>query len=197
MKKQFSKVYQFYIFLDGISLPIWRRILVPETYTFWDLHVAIQDAMGWSDSHLHQFEIDHPKTGENIIIGIPDDEREGDTLAGWDTKIADYFSMDNRTAYYIYDFGDNWEHVIRLEDMLLRKENVEYPLCIEGESACPPEDCGGAPGYEQLLQTLNDPESDEYEDTIEWLGGDFDPDYFDPQDVHFDDPDERKKFALG
>ena len=199
MKNQYNKVYQFKITLEELDPPIWRKIQVPETYSFWDLHVAIQDAMGWTDSHLHQFEMSNLKTGGEVEIGIPDEEweDEGKTLAGWDEKIADYFSSKNPTALYIYDFGDNWEHSVVLEEILPRSEKTEYPLCLEGERACPPEDCGGAWGYVDLLETISDPDGEEYEDTIEWLGGDFDPEYFDPVDVYFDDPDERRKFALG
>ena len=197
MKKQFNQVYQFKITLDEISPPIWRRIQVPEIYSFWDLHVAIQDAMGWADSHLHQFEMINPKTGREMEIGIPDEEWEDQALAGWDAKIADYFTMKNNTAIYIYDFGDNWEHAVKLEKILPRDQKAEYPTCVEGERACPPEDCGGVPGYEELLMTISDPDDEEYEDTMEWLGDDFDPEYFDPLDVYFDDPDERRKMAFG
>ena len=80
MKKKFDKVFQFKITLKGIRPPIWRRIQIPETYTFWDLHVAIQDAMGWFDSHLHRFEILNPSTGMEEEIGIPDEEFEWDTV---------------------------------------------------------------------------------------------------------------------
>lgn len=197
MKKQYHQVYQFKITLEEIDPPIWRRIQVPETYSFWDLHVAIQDSMGWTDSHLHQFEIKNPVTGAEVEISIPDEEWEDESLAGWEVKIADYFSMKNPQALYIYDFGDNWEHTIKLEKILPRDEKVEYPICLEGERACPPEDCGGVWGYVDLLETISDPDNEEYEDTIEWLGDDFDPEYFDPVDVYFDDPDERRNFALG
>lgn len=197
MKNQFNQVYQFKFTLDEISPPIWRRIQVPETYSFWDLHVAIQDAMGWADSHLHQFEMINPKTGREVEFGIPDEEWGDEALAGWDVKIADYFTVKNNTARYVYDFGDNWEHTVKLEKILPRDQKLEYPTCVEGERACPPEDCGGIPGYEDLLMIISDPDDKEYEDTIEWLGDDFDPEYFDPLDVFFDDPEERRKLAFG
>lgn len=197
MKKQFNQVCQFKITLNEISPPIWRRIQVPENYSFWDLHVAIQDSMGWTDSHLHQFEMNNPKTGQEVEIGIPDEDWEDQALAGWDVKIADYFTIKNNVALYIYDFGDNWEHTVKLEKIMPRDEKIVYPTCLEGERACPPEDCGGIPGYEDLLMTISDPGDKEYEDTIEWLGDDFDPEYFDPLDVYFDDPDERRKLAFG
>lgn len=197
MKNQFNQVYQFKITLEEIDPPIWRRIQVPETYSFWDLHVAIQDAMGWTDSHLHQFEMTDPKTGSGVEISIPDEDWEDEALAGWEVKIADFFTLNNPSAFYIYDFGDNWEHRIVLEKIVPRAEETEYPICLEGERACPPEDCGGAWGYVDMLETISDPADEEYEDMIEWLGDDFEPEYFDPIDVYFDDPDERRKFALG
>jgi len=177
MGKEFSRVYQFKITLKGVRPPIWRRIQVPEFYTFWDLHVAIQDAMGWLDYHLHEFEIIKPSTGLEVNIGIPDDDFGREVLSGWKTKIAKYFSMRNRLSSYTYDFGDNWEHAVRLEKILPRDENMGYPRCIAGRRACPPEDCGGVWGYERLHEIINDPESDEYEETLEWVGGIFEPEH--------------------
>ena len=197
MKKKFDQVYQFKITLRDIKPPIWRRIQVPETYTFWDLHVAIQDAMGWSDYHLHEFEIADPSTDLMVNIGIPDEDFDREILPGWKQKIADYFSMGNRLAEYIYDFGDNWEHIIKLEKILPRDKNVDYPKCIAGKRACPPEDCGGIWGYENFLEIINDPDNEEYEDMIEWVGGEFDPEHFDVKEVSFDDPDKRRKIAFG
>lgn len=190
MKKRFDKVYQFKITLKGIKPPIWRRIQVPETYTFRDLHVAIQDAMGWENYHLHEFEIHHPSTGEKSRIGIPTEEA---TFFGYEIipehkqKIADWFSMENRTANYTYDFGDNWKHKIQLEKILPRDKNTEYPVCIAGKRACPPEDCGGIWGYEEFLEIINNPDHENHEEMLEWVGGEFNPEHFDVNEVRFDD----------
>ena len=199
MKKKYNQVYQFKITLEGIRPPIWRRIQVPETYTFLDLHVAIQDAMGWSDYHLHLFEVGDPSIGMKIEIGIPEKEfgEYGETLQERNKKIADYFSMENRTADYVYDFGDNWEHKIQLEKILPREKGVNYPVCIKGKRACPPEDCGGIWGYAELLEIIKNPEHEEHEEMLEWLGGEFDPEHFDREEVRFDDPDKRRKMAFG
>jgi hypothetical protein len=199
MKKKFNQVYQFKITLRDVKPPVWRRIHVPETYTFWDLHVAIQDAMGWEDAHLHEFEMRHPFEGEKVRIGIPDNDHISfvEIIPERKEKIADWFSMDNRVAEYTYDFGDNWKHQIRLEKILPREEGVTYPVCISGKRACPPEDCGGAWGYARFLEAIRNPEDEEHEEILEWIGGDFDPEYFDPEEVIFDDPDERRKFAFG
>ena len=198
MKKRFNRVYQFKISLRNINPPIWRCIQVPEIYTFWDLHVAIQDAMGWLDYHLHEFKVVDPSTGMKIDIGIPEEEYSefGETIPGWKEKIAEWFSKDNRKVDYIYDFGDDWVHNIELEDILPKEEGVLYPVCIEGKRACPPEDCGGIWGYERLLNIISDKNHEEYEEMIEWLGGGFDPENFDPKSVGFTDPEKRWKFAF-
>ena len=198
MKMKFKNIYQFKITLKGIKPPIWRRIQVPETYTFWDIHVAIQDSMGWSDYHLHQFEILDPSKGKKVLIGIPDEEFNcfTKTLPDWKQKISRYFSVENSKANYEYDFGDGWEHIVKLEKILPKDETISYPVCIAGKRKCPPEDCGSTPGYENILRLMNNPEDEEYESMIEWLGGRFDPEDFNFKDVTFDDPDERLKMAM-
>ncbi|MBE0428108.1 MAG: plasmid pRiA4b ORF-3 family protein [Nitrospirae bacterium] len=196
MKKKFNQVYQFKITLQGIKPPIWRRIQVPETCTFHDLHVAIQDVMGWSDYHLHEFEIMNTSTGFKVNIGLPEDEFGKKVLVGWNQKIADYFSMENPRADYVYDFGDNWEHRIQLEKILPREKNVDYPVCIKGERACPPEDVGGIWGYEEFLEIIKNPGHEEYEEMLEWAGGEFDPEHFDCEEVSFNDPGKRLKMML-
>ncbi|MBC7247481.1 MAG: plasmid pRiA4b ORF-3 family protein [Actinobacteria bacterium] len=199
MKTKFAKVYQFKITLREITPPIWRRIQVPGTYTFWDLHVAIQDAMGWLDYHLHEFTVPHPEKRTAVRIGVPDEEFEEDEelLFGRKEKIAKYFTMENRFAEYEYDFGDGWEHGIKLEKILPREEGVEYPRCITGKRACPPEDVGGAGGYARFLEIIADPDHEEYHEAMTWVGGAFDPDHFDPDEICFDDPDMRWKIAWG
>ena len=185
--------------MKDIEPIIWRRIQVPETYSFWDLHVAIQDSMGWLDSHLHGFHIVNPSTEKEEHIGIPDDEGFDDdieVLPGWEFKIADYFSEKNSHAEYDYDFGDYWQHEILLEKILPGEAGVRYPLCIDGQRACPPEDCGGTDGYEDFLNIIMDPSHEEYEETLTWAGDEFDPEEFNPKKVHFDNPQSRLKIML-
>ncbi|HAF50353.1 MAG TPA: hypothetical protein DCL04_04490 [Synergistaceae bacterium] len=199
MKKKFAHVYQFKITLKGSKPPIWRRIQVPETYTFWDLHVAIQNAMRWGGGHLHAFEMRHPVTGERMTIKTiyEDDLFLGrEVISEHAQKIANWFSMENRVANYIYDFGDGWEHRIELEKILPRDENIEYPICIAGKRACPPEDCGGIWGYGEFLEAIRNPEHERHEELLEWVGGEFDPERFDPKNVYFEDPEERRKYEL-
>ena len=192
-------VYEFKLNLLEVVPPIWRRIQVPETYSFWDLHVALQDAMGWLDYHLHLFRVTEPDTRQVVQIGIPDEDAfEGDEpiLPGWEIPIATYFSRAGVVAQYDYDFGDGWEHELTLEAILPRQRGKKYPLCVGGARACPPEDCGGVGGYEDLMSVMETPTHEEYESTLQWLGGRFDPEKFDPKPVTFDDPARRYELAF-
>jgi hypothetical protein len=192
-------VYRFKVTLKDIQPPIWRRIEVPAEYSFWDLHVAIQDSMGWYDCHLHEFKITNPINRATDKIGIPDDDyldEEDIPLAGWETPIAMYFKKPGDKADYNYDFGDYWEHQVVLEDIVPRTPGTKYPLCLAGERACPPEDCGGVGGYEHLLHVLRTPRHKEHNSMLEWLGRNFDPEDFSPEKVHFDNPKERWKMAF-
>ncbi len=191
MGRSYSNVYSFKIALKGIEPEIWRRIEVPEDYNFWDLHVAIQDAMGWLDYHLHEFRMKDSSTGKELEIGIPDQDFGFNVLTGWEEKIVDYFTMENKTMNYIYDFGDYWEHTIELEDIYPGEEDKEYPCCLAGARACPPEDSGGVPGYYRVVEILNDPEHEEYEFILDWLEGEYDLECFEPGAIDFDNPRER------
>ena len=195
----FGKVYQFKITLKGLQPPIWRRIQVPENYTFWDLHVAIQDVMGWQDYHLHVFEMAEPRSGEMMAIGVPaeDDLFDRRTLPGWTQTLPSFFSVENDTAEYTYDFGDNWQHKVKLEKILPRVEGTSYPVCLKGKRTCPPEDCGGVWGYQDLLESLSDPKTADDDESVQWVGGDFDPDHFEAADVYFHDPRLRWEYAFG
>jgi len=194
--KNIHEVYQFKISLNNSKPLIWRRIIVPSSYSFWDLHVAIQDSMGWYDCHLHMFEIKNPETNIKVEIGTPDEEYDAydkKVLADHKEKIAKHFNKNNSAARYEYDFGDTWIHTIKLEKILPAAIGEKYPKYIAGKMACPPEDCGGIGGYYHLLSVLSDPNNEDYAEMIEWLGGEFNPEIFDPKDVLFDDPKERFK----
>lgn len=200
MKKNFDRVYQFKISLSGIRPPIWRRIQVPETYSFWDLHIAIQDVMGWDDCHLHEFRILSPILRQEVRIGIPVDDHmflDSALHPCWEMKIADYFTQEKTSASYVYDFGDGWIHKITLEKIILRDKSDKYPTCIKGKRACPPEDCGGVGGYYNLLEIIKNPEHERYREMTEWLGEGFNPECFDIEDVSFDNPDKRYRKAFG
>jgi len=188
-------IYQFKILLQGSKPPIWRRIQVPASYSFYDFHVAIQDSMGWEDYHLHEFVIKNPKALRDERIGIPDEVLGDDSaLPSWETKLSSYFSLENPKAEYMYGFGDGWAHLITLEKILSPQIDQIYPQCIKGKRACPPEDCGGVWGYADLLEILSDPKNEEYNSRLEWLGGGFDADEFDPKAIEFEDP--KKRYEL-
>ncbi|MCD6311697.1 MAG: plasmid pRiA4b ORF-3 family protein [Elusimicrobia bacterium] len=175
-----KKIFRFRIVLNGIIPPIWRLIEVDSGITFYQFHLVIQEAMGWQGSHLHEF------NSGNFRIG---DTRDGANEFGdspqWEErkkKIGQYFSKDITRIDYTYDFGDNWEHTIMLEAIGNKKKAVKYPRCIDGERACPPEDCGSSPGYYRLVEILSDSKHDEYEDMKMWAG-DFEPEHFDREDA--------------
>lgn len=194
-----NRIYQFKISLQGIAPAIWRRIQVAEDYSFWDLHVAIQDAMGWLDCHLHLFRVHREHVPVAIEIGIPDDfaiEGDPEIYAGWEAPVSDLFYTVGDTADYIYDFGDDWHHEILLEGILLREGRKKYPRCIDGAGACPPEDCGGIHGYRHMLEILANPDDEEHLEMLEWLGGNYDPLAFNPGKVKFDNPAKRWKTAF-
>ena len=186
----FEQVYRFKITLQDTP-PVWRLIEVPACYDFWNLHCAIQDAMGWKDCHMHLFRIPTNNPKEPALFGIPDKLQKDGIPGSWKGKVADYLTPENNTADYIYDFGDDWHHSVVLEGIFPRFAGVAYPRCLAGERACPPEDCGGAIGYEMLLEALKDPKHPEHKSMKRWVGKDYDPEWFHPGEVKFSDPQER------
>jgi len=208
-KRPFTNIYQFKCSLLETNPLIWRRIQVPESYTFYDLHVAIQDAMDWQDYHLHHFEVpDQERKGTRVHIECPwwdPWDMENDWLITTEVFIKDFFKQPSIEALYRYDYGDSWEMSVRLEKISPKKKNTIYPICQDGELAAPPEDCGGIPGYDRCfeafvsadeLDLITDPyEKEEIENILEWLG-DWGPITFNPELIVFDDPRERFIKAL-
>lgn len=196
-----SSVHQFLVVLSGTDPLVWRRIQVPEASSFWDLHVAIQDAMGWLDCHLHEFRVLDADEKQISSIGIPTDEDpEGPTcVPGWQVHVSSYFGSRPYhaiPALYAYDFGDDWEHLLVYEGLESAEPALKYPRCVGGARRCPPEDCGGVHGYAEFLVAISDPKNPEHACMIEWVGGHYDPDAFDPTTVVFEDPRKRWKIAF-
>jgi hypothetical protein len=191
-------VIQFLVVLLGVDPLVWRRIRVPGKYSFWDLHVAIQDALGWQGYHLHEFRLSDPASGERVMIGIPfDDGLYGEeTLPDYLTPISEYFVHDNEIALYTYDFGDGWRHIVAFEGRVQVEKRLQYPLYLSGDRKCPPEDCGGTGGYAHFLEAIQNPDHEEHEEYLTWIGGAFDPEEFDPAQVNFDHPEERWRIAF-
>ncbi|AEA45120.1 plasmid pRiA4b ORF-3 family protein [Fluviicola taffensis] len=161
-----------------------RTVLVPEQFTFHELHVVIQLIMNWENAHLYQFNTGAPYASDSIKIIDEEEEdffdfgSQFEEYDATDTFIADYFNRQKKKINYIYDFGDDWIHEIRL----LKKptEEVLFPQCIKGENAAPVEDCGGIPGFYHLLDILNNQgKSKEKKELIGWLGLSSDKSYED------------------
>lgn len=165
-------IYQLKITLKHIRPQIWRRIQIPADIKLGRLHDVLQATMGWENCHLHQF-----VSGDNRY-GIPDPEFPGNTRNETPVRL-DKIANSGDTFIYEYDFGDSWLHEIKIEKVLTPEKNQRYPVCLAGKRACPPEDCGGFPGYQHLLEALSDPGHEEHEDMLDWIGEDFDPEAFD------------------
>jgi hypothetical protein len=155
---------QLKITLRYIKPPIWRRVVVPDSYTLADLHSVIQTAMGWMGGHLHAFRRARQGFG-------PEEELPKSA------SLQRVVQRKGQKILYEYDFGDGWLHEILVEKMLPLDANGVYPICLGGARACPPEDCGGVPGYFQLLEAFREPTA-ENEELREWAGGKFDPEVF-------------------
>jgi hypothetical protein len=176
-KKTPAAVYQLKITLLDTKPPIWRRVQVPGSMTLSRLHDVIQLCMGWTDSHLHQFMI-----GNNFYgpVDLDDDWRETKALAETRFKLCDLEDDMRLRFMYEYDFGDGWQHKIKIEKVIAPDEkSLKHPVLLAGKRACPPEDIGGPPGYEGFLAAISDPENKEHEEMRDWYGSDdFDPDFF-------------------
>ena len=171
-----SKIFQFKIHLFDIKPVIWRRIQVLSTDTFANFHDIIQNSMGWKDCHLHEFFITKNTNVHRIGTSDEYDDFGEPTEDEMRVTLSKIFTQEQQKVVYVYDFGDDWRHEIILEKILSADEKP-YPRCIDGERACPPEDCGGPWGYENLLEILGDPKHEEYKNMMDWCGK-IDPEAF-------------------
>ena len=165
-------IYQIKITLKHIRPLIWRRIQIPADIKLGRLHDILQVSMGWEDCHLHQFIV------SDTFYGIPDPDFPGNIRSESNVRL-DKIANPGDILIYEYDFGDRWEHEIKVEKILAPEKYQRYPVCLDGKRACPPEDCGGFPGYQHLLRILRNPKHEEYDDMLDWIGEDFDPEAFD------------------
>lgn len=198
-----QQVLQLKITLNDVAPKVWRRIQVPEMYTFWDLHCAIQNAMGWMNCHLHGFYMTHNKYTRQrptrIQMPHPEWDQEGD-LEESTELLVDWFPQRLKRCIYTYDFGDTWDHAVLFERALPAKKKESYPRCVAGVNACPPEDCGGPFGYAELLTAIECADSPRGKELRAWLGlktsDKYDPTSFHVDDVVFDNPKQLLKEYL-
>jgi hypothetical protein len=174
-------IYRLKVSLVGVRPPIWRKVLMPARITLDKLHLVIQAAMGWENRHLHQFRINgqvycDPEAMDPISRPTVHPEKG--------VELRDLIKAENEDFLYIYDFSDEWRHEIKLEKILMRPPDNRYPTCVQGRRRCPPEDCGGPPGYDELLAALADARHPGHQDMLAWLGPDFDPAAFDLDQVN-------------
>lgn len=173
-------VYQLKITLTGSTPPIWRRVQMHGNTSFSRLHDILQIAMGWTDSHLHEFVIRDTRYGfpdmEWDPLERPKDERR--------VRLGQLVTREQDRFTYEYDFGDGWTHEIVVEKILPPEPGLPYPRCIAGKRACPPEDVGGMSGYEHFIKAIRDPRHEEHDELLTWAGGVFNPEAFDMEAVN-------------
>lgn len=171
-----TPIYQLKITLKRSKPPIWRRVLVRADMPLNRLHTVIQRAMGWTDSHLHQFAV------AGVFFGTPDPEMDifgSRTLNEKRHSLAEVAPQVKKKFLYEYDFGDGWEHEILVEKILPPDSSFKHPICLAGALACPPEDCGGIWGYYNLLDALANPKHRDHHHLSGWIGGEWDAEHFD------------------
>lgn len=187
-------VYQLHIKILGSNPEIWRRVIVPVNFSFAMLHSIIQSSFSWENEHLHMFVLPivaedgqedrlhfEPQNeyGENVFMGSLDEEEH---------YIKDYLNVGDQFRYD-YDFGDDWQHQILVEGLLIKQKKQKYPVCVDGENHAPFEDIGGVPGFTQAIKILAEPTHPEHKELKSWLKASygavkinkFDPTYFDPK----------------
>lgn len=171
-------IYQLKVTLEGVKGPIWRTVQVPGDVTLRQLHEILQVTMGWQNSHLHEFRVDGVSYGEpsaEVDLESQDDRR---------FRLSRVASKTRARFAYLYDFGDGWEHDVVVEKLLPPEPRVRYPLCLAGRGACPPEDVGGPWGYDEFLTAIRDPDHEQHDELLEWVGRPFDPEGFDVRAVN-------------
>jgi hypothetical protein len=167
-------VYILRITLEAVEPPVWRRVQVPGSITLERLHTVIQKAMGWRDAHLHEFE-----TGGRRYGQPEPDEPHYKVEAEWKLTLRAAAPTEGARFRYLYDLGDGWGHEVLVEAIQALAAPFKHPGCLAGERACPPEDCGGVPGYANLLDGLRDRTHPEHRHMLAWAGRGFNPERFD------------------
>jgi len=173
-----ANIYQIKMTLEGSKPPIWRRILIEDNIRLDALHRVLNATMGWCDCHLWSFE-----TGWESY-GPKDPNWDDDFIDAKKHKLNQLLSEEGQKIQYVYDFGDDWRHLLTLEKILPKEKGQKYPQCIKGKGNCPPEDCGGIWGFAELLKVIKDKKHPEHDDMMEWLDEEYDPQYFDLEEIN-------------
>jgi hypothetical protein len=174
-------VWQLRIELLDVQPLVWRRLLVPADITLPKLDRVIQTALGWTNSHLHEFVIN----GTRYAVPDPDGMDDLPHVDERRVVLHEALGMDTRCFDYVYDFGDDWHHLVLVEDLYpQRPQPTSLIQCIGGENACPPEDVGSSGGYAEFLEAIADPLHEEHRNYLTWVGGHFDPTQFDREAVN-------------
>jgi len=206
-----TALYQLRVDLADAKPPIWRRLVVPGDFKLGDLHEVLQIAFEWTDSHLHAFRLHDAslKQSREAVAELARQDRLEEIFSATrgirvygpttdpfggeldmadkdenEVTLAEVLTSSKAKLVYEYDFGDGWEHTIKLENIYEPSEGEPYPRCLTGRRAAPLEDCGGIPGYEMMLAALEEPGHEMHKQALEWLGQDFDPAAFNLEEVN-------------
>ncbi len=171
--RNLRSIYQLKISLKGIRPTIWRRLQVSSVIKLEDLHMVLQVCMGWFNSHLYEFISDFHR------YGVPDEAGLPGVKDAAHYRLDKILKKEKDTLLYLYDYGDSWEHIVELEEILPFETGRQLPVCLAGENACPPEDSGGPPGYYYFLEVIGDSSHPDYEEMRRWVYSDFSREDFD------------------
>ncbi len=172
-----QNVYKIKISLLGTDPLVWRTVLVHDFIELSELHMLIQMSMGWDAKHLYEFKI-------NNVSYLDEEGLDGGIHSKTEGVLLSEVLGSTKKFTYIYDFGDGWQHDVEILRALKHDPKINYPVCIDGENACPPEDCGGIHGFDELKRAISGPDSEEKDEKLSWLGGFYNPQTFDPNFVN-------------
>ena len=180
VKQLTTMLYQLRIELNEVQPIVWRRLLVPENVTLVKLNSILYQTMGWHGGHLHEYVVGR------MHYGIPDDDWPAaePMVDERRVRLNTLVEAGARRFTYLYDFGDNWDHTVKIEDLVMPMPDIARIRCIAGENACPPEDVGGPNAYFDFLAAIKDPAHEEHTSMAQWIGGSFDPAAFNITDVN-------------
>ena len=173
---------QVHVALDDIEPKIWRRLIVPLDVTLGQMHPILQAAMGWTNAHLHEFDVGGLTYGDTWSLSAERTDNDARVFDADEVRLRDFTRALNTAFIYVYDLGDNWRHTVTLEKRVHVKPVPKRPSCIAGARCCPPEDVGGTSGYFEFLRVLLAPDPEELEEQKHlkrWSDGRFDPERFD------------------